>query len=145
MLGFSPLASAPLAALAEKDPNVLVALTGVSATGAVGSVAVSADATLTLTGVSATGAVGSLSVAAGTGVSVSLHTGVSATGGVGRVVVWGLVPPAPTVDWSDTPTDPALWEPVTSSTAVWSETPTDPAVWSPVDPSPDPDWKDVAA
>jgi len=144
MLGFSPLASAPLAALAEEDPNALVALTGVSATGAVGSVTVTADATLTLTGVSATGAVGSVTVTSGTGVSVTI-TGVSATGGVGRVVVWGLVPPSPTVAWSDTPTDPAVWEPATSSTAVWSETPTDPAVWSPVDPSPDPDWKDVAA
>ena len=144
MLGFSPLASAPLAALAEEDPNVLVALTGVSASGAVGTVTVTAGATLTLTGVSATGEVGSVTATSGTGVSLTI-TGVSATGAVGRVLVWGLVPPSPTVDWSDTPTDPAVWEPVTSPSAVWSETPTDPAVWSPVDPCPDPDWKDVAA
>jgi hypothetical protein len=74
--------------LFEASPNVTVGVTGVSATGAVGTAeAITAvDIVVNVTGVSATGAVGSVSVSGGAVVSV---TGVSATGAVGSVSVSG--------------------------------------------------------
>ena len=84
--------------------NVTIGLTGVSATGAVGSVSTSNLFTIGLTGVSATGSVGSVTPSQGlTGVSSTGSvgsagtdnlftiglTGVSATGSVGTVVYSG--------------------------------------------------------
>ncbi len=59
MLGFSPLASSPLAASADGAVSVSVDLTGVSATGNLGTVAVDLQLDVTLTGVNATGQIGS--------------------------------------------------------------------------------------
>lgn len=61
-------------------PSVEVALTGVSATGSVGTVAASSGSSVALTGVSATGSVGTL----GPVVSPAL-TGIEATGAVGTL------------------------------------------------------------
>ena len=64
----------------------IVAVTGVSATGAVGTVTVTGTAVVSLTGVSATGAVGTVALVTNANISV---TGVSATGAVGTVSVSG--------------------------------------------------------
>jgi len=77
MFGISAYAQAPFASLGEN--TVVVALTGVVATGAVGTVEVAKA--FALTGVEATGAVGSVTVE----ITVAI-TGVSATGSVGTVV-----------------------------------------------------------
>jgi len=67
--------------------SAVVTLTGVFATGAVGSVSATGSAVVTLTGVFATGAVGSVSA---TGSAVVTLTGVFATGAVGSVSVSGI-------------------------------------------------------
>lgn len=75
-----------------RDPTTIpsvsatVNATGVSATGAVGTVTVSGDANRDQTGVSATGAVGTVTVS---GDANRTQTGVSATGAVGSVSVSG--------------------------------------------------------
>lgn len=66
--------------------DVVVAVTGVSATGAIGSVAVTGTASVSATGVAATGAIGSVSVTGDANVAAA---GVSATGAVGSVSVSG--------------------------------------------------------
>ena len=76
----TPIASSPFSSLGGLSVNVSV--TGVSATGAVGSVTVKGIANVSVTGVSATGNVGSVTVAAEANVPV---TGLEATGGVGSV------------------------------------------------------------
>jgi len=75
--------TAPVVAAAEAGAPV----TGVSATGGVGTVAVTGLANVSVTGVSATGGVGTVTVTGLANVSV---TGVSATGAVGTVTVTGL-------------------------------------------------------
>ena len=62
MLGFTPFASAPFASAGAVD--VAVDLTGVQATGQVGTVAVTADVDVPVTGLSATGQVGTVVVTA---------------------------------------------------------------------------------
>ena len=90
LLGGLALVEEPMAALANAGLQIIVregvgvAVTGVSATGAVGSATVQAKANVSVTGVSATGGVGSVTVEAAGQVSV---TGVSATGAVGSVTV----------------------------------------------------------
>lgn len=77
MLGFSPLAGAALADdfAADAGGGVSVSVTGVAATGAVGSVTTTADANTSVTGVATTGAVGSVSVSvSGVGVTIVLST-----------------------------------------------------------------------
>jgi len=66
--------------------NINVNLTGVSATGDVGSVTTITDQNVSVTGVSATGNVGTVTISIGRNVDV---TGVSATGRVGSVTVTG--------------------------------------------------------
>ena len=63
-------------------------VTGVAATGAVGSVTITegSGVTVSATGVAGTGAVGSVTITQGTGVTIAV-TGVAATGAVGSVVV----------------------------------------------------------
>lgn len=75
MLGFNPLASAPLADDGVV-PGVGVVVSGVSATGGVGSATATGDAAV-------------------------LVTGVFATGRVTGVVVWSLVDPGTAPDWTD--------------------------------------------
>ncbi len=66
--------------------DVSVSVTGVSATGSVGTVTVSGGASTTVTGVSATGSVGTVTVTTGGSVDVNV-TGVLATGSGGTVSV----------------------------------------------------------
>ena len=80
MFGISAFAQAPFAALGENV--VVVALTGVSASGNVGSVLSGQE----LTGVSASGAVGSV-----TGSSTVALSGVAASGFVGSVTAASTV------------------------------------------------------
>jgi hypothetical protein len=71
--------------------------------------AVAADANVSLTGVSATGQVGSVTVIEGSGVDVFV-TGVSATGLVRPVLVWGRIVPDPgTVYTEITPSAGTIW------------------------------------
>jgi hypothetical protein len=78
MLGFYPLASAPIAD--DANVSVSVTLSGVQATGQLGTAAVYAEAIVSPTGVQGTGAVGSVAVEAAANVLV---TGVAATGNTG--------------------------------------------------------------
>jgi hypothetical protein len=81
------LAAQPVFGLAPSGGGVSVSITGVEATGAVGTVSISALGNVSLTGVEATGAVGTVTVSAG-GISVPV-TGVEATGAVGTVNLSG--------------------------------------------------------
>ena len=72
-----------------------VALTGVSAATAAGSVAVASESNLTLTGVSAATATGSVEVKIG----VPL-TGVSAAAAVGTVLIWQEIVPGQDAEWN---------------------------------------------
>lgn len=78
-------------------PDVSVSVTGVSATGEVGTVTVTAvtGVTVPVTGVTATGELGTVSVAAISNASVSV-TGVTATGTVGTVTVSAKATVSPT-------------------------------------------------
>ena len=85
MLGFSPLAKAPLATEKQEAApigpvNVTVNLTGVSSTSAVGTVTVTIPISISVTGVSSTSAVGT--VIASIPISVPV-TGVGSTSHVG--------------------------------------------------------------
>ena len=80
-----------------------IPVTGVAATGAIGTVATLGDVNVTLTGVSATSALGTII----TGISVSFEvTGVSASGLIRPVNVWGPIDTSQTPAWQDivTPT-----------------------------------------
>lgn len=91
LFGGLSFAEEPFAGLAD-DVNstidvttgVSASVTGVGATGAIGSVAVNAGAIVSVTGVTATGGAGSASVIGGGNISV---TGVAATGSSGTVSV----------------------------------------------------------
>jgi len=74
MLGFSPLAGAALADDFAADAGDGVSVTGVAATGAVGSVTTTADANTSVTGVATTGAVGTGSVGVSVSVTIVLST-----------------------------------------------------------------------
>ena len=58
MFGFSPYAGAPFADTGDLSLGISVAVTGVSAVGVVGDVAVSSGQTIAVTSVNAVGAVG---------------------------------------------------------------------------------------
>jgi hypothetical protein len=62
MLGFSPLASSPLATTGDSSVSVSVDVTGVSATGNLGTVAVNLQLNVNVTGTSATGQLGNSTV-----------------------------------------------------------------------------------
>ena len=57
------------------------------------------DTSVSVTGVSATGAIGSVTVTEGSGVTVST-TGVSATGEIQGVLIWGLVDDSQSITYS---------------------------------------------
>lgn len=82
MLGLSALSQVPFSTIPVTSNNVTVSLSGVSATGSVGTVGV--DLSVLLTGVSATGSAGNVAVFSGVVVALS---GVSASGSVGNVSV----------------------------------------------------------
>jgi len=71
MLGFAPLSGAPLSALLISGVSATVTVTGVSATGELGTSTVAAQATVSPTGVSATGAIGTATVTIQSGATVS--------------------------------------------------------------------------
>ena len=83
-----------------------VSVKGVSATGAVGTVTITqgTGVTVSATGVSATGSVGTVTVTQGEGITVSA-TGVLGTGVVGTVTlpnIWGPVPADPQIpEWAE--------------------------------------------
>ena len=76
-------------------------VTGLEATGSVGSVSVEIIVNVDVTGVEGTGEVGAVTVVAKADVAV---TGVSATGEVGTPLVWGRI--VPNQDPSYTPDQP---------------------------------------
>jgi hypothetical protein len=90
LLGGLALAEEPMASLADADLQITVregvgvSVTGVEATGSVGSATVNAKANASVTGVAATGGVGSVTVEATGQIEV---TGVSGTGTVGSVSI----------------------------------------------------------
>ena len=98
MFGFTSFASAPFASLGTSSGAVTVTLTGVSATGSLGTVTVRSNSQITL-------------------------TGVQAVGYVGNTLVWGLINEAQTPNWvavndSQTPT----WVLVNDgNTVLWTE------------------------
>jgi len=93
MLGFSPIAAAPLASTGEVSTPVTVIVTGVQASGAVGTVTATGIANIPVTGLEATGGVGTVTVAAAANTGVS---GESATGNTGTVTVAGTAVITPT-------------------------------------------------
>tara|TARA_R110000823_G_scaffold176318_1_gene308823 strand:+ start:44 stop:346 length:303 start_codon:yes stop_codon:yes gene_type:complete len=80
----------------ETASGVNVAVTGVSATGFIGTVEVDAKATVYLTGVFGTGAIGTVEIDAKATVYL---TGVFGTGEVGDALVWGIIPTGGIPDW----------------------------------------------
>jgi len=90
MLGFSPLADNALAAFETLN----VAVTGIAATGGVGSVGIQAD--IQVTGNVGTSAVGTVGVSS----EISV-TGVSATGQVGKTFQWDQIIPSQTPSWTN--------------------------------------------
>jgi hypothetical protein len=94
MFGISAFAQAPYAALGAQD--IALALTGVSATGNVGTVS-RGGTSFALSGVLAAGSVGSVGVARS-----SALTGVQAAGSAGNVIAvyWILVNNSETSNWA---------------------------------------------
>ena len=116
MFGITAYAAAPFASLA--GPTVVVAITGVEASGAVGTVGYMPFATAALTGVEAVGAVGDVTeennpsedgVAAVGAVGITLATitvsisGVSARGQVGTFdeFYWTTIDDSETPNWQN--------------------------------------------
>lgn len=92
-----------------------ISLTNVFATGAVGTLVVSANAGVTLIGVTATGTLGSMTIAVAASVTL---TGVTVNGMLGNILVWGPVPPPPSGNWVSVPGGPAGgWSAVSSGPA----------------------------
>ena len=92
--GFSTFSGAPFADLGSV--SITVAVTGVEATGAVGTVVVYENEVVNVTGVSATGAIGTVTV---TGKAVVSPTGVAGTGYIGYVLIWEQIVPNQTPNW----------------------------------------------
>lgn len=97
MFGSSAFAETPFSALPSTDRSV--ALTGVAASGALGSITSTVIVAVTLTGVLATGTLGQEAVTQ----TVSI-TGVAAIGAVGTAspfLFWGLVNTSQTPSWTN--------------------------------------------
>ena len=86
MFGFTSFAAAPFADLGV-NPNASVEVTGVSATGSIGTSTVTLLTLVTLTGVDATGSTGTPTI---TGTAPVTLTGVDATGSIGTPTVTGI-------------------------------------------------------
>ncbi len=98
-------------------------VTGISSTGAVGNVSVSAAANVLVTGISSTGAVGNVSVSAAANVAVS---GLSATMSSGKATI--------------------AWQPITpSQSPVWTQITGPAASWQEITPNQVPNWVEIAA
>ena len=97
MFGSSAFAETPFSALPSTD--VSISITGVIASGALGSVTTTVIVAVTITGVLATGTLGQETASQ----TVNI-TGVSATGSVGTVrplLFWGLVNTSQTSSWTN--------------------------------------------
>jgi hypothetical protein len=97
MFGSSAFAETPFSALPSTD--VSISITGVIASGALGSITTTVIVAVTITGVLATGTLGQETVTQ----TVSI-TGVAAIGAVGTVnpfLFWGLVNTAQTPSWTN--------------------------------------------
>jgi hypothetical protein len=97
MFGFSPFATTAFAAL----PAGGVLVTGVYATGSVGTVLVTFPVNVSLTGIKATATAGSVLISGKATVTV---TGVQASGGMSNVLVWGIIDDSQTPNWIEIPT-----------------------------------------
>jgi hypothetical protein len=95
MLGFNPLAATPLA---DSSVSATVSVSGVQATGQLGTAAVEADANVNVTGVQGTTALGETTETADANVYA---IGVQATGQVGTVLVWSQIIPDQNAGWVD--------------------------------------------
>lgn len=78
------------------SPTVYAAVTGVEATGAVGTVSVDAGAIISVTNVYAAGVTGSVVV---TGTANVFPTGVIGYGAIGNVNIWQLIPTVQAANW----------------------------------------------
>ena len=97
MFGSSAFAETPFSALPSTDKSV--SLTGVTASGVLGSITTTVIVAVTITGVLATGTLGQETASQ----TVNI-TGVSATGSVGTVrplLFWGLVNTSQTSSWTN--------------------------------------------
>ena len=118
MLGFVPLATTGFAAETALS-YVNVSVTGVSATGSVGTALPAAGVIVSVTGISATGSVGTALTAAGAtvypdgvyangfvGLLPAMLAGVQAVGSVSSVLVWSVIvnPTTQTPNWVVIPT-----------------------------------------
>lgn len=97
MFGSSAFAETPFSALPSTDKSV--ALTGVTASGVLGSITTTVIVTVTITGVLATGTLGQETASQ----TVNI-TGVAAQGSLGTVrplLFWGLVDTSQTSSWTN--------------------------------------------
>lgn len=96
MLGNTAFAQAPISDLGSASLAVNVAVTGVSASALINSVAVDAEANVSVTGVLGTTGLGVVSIDAEANVTL---TGVSGTGELTSALVWGNVPTSQDPNW----------------------------------------------
>ena len=155
LFGGLTLSEEPFATLADGDLQITfqlgidLSVTGVSATGGVGSVSAGGSAVASVTGLEATGGVGSLAIDGDSTVSL---TGVGATGGVGSATITEGVGPAVAI------TSPSLQGSVgvASATGELSVLVTGVAgtgetsgasvvSWNEITPNQDPNWTEIAA
>lgn len=101
MLGNTAFAQAPISDLGSASIGVNVAITGVSASALLNSVAVDAEASAFVTGVFGTGAIGTVEIDAKATVYL---TGVFGTGELASVLVWGIIPTGGNPNWQQIPT-----------------------------------------
>ena len=90
MLGFAPLADNSIAGFETLN----IAVTGIAATGAVGSVSIFSE--VSVTGVAGTSAIGTVAVSS----EISV-TGFSVTGAVGQTFQWDQITPSQTPSWTN--------------------------------------------
>jgi hypothetical protein len=123
MFGFSSFAETPFASLAVRSTDVVVTVTGVSATALVGNVTVSIPVTVPV-------------------------TGVYATTYLGIVNVWGIIIPIQNPNWVPVDdTQSGGWTPVsTLQTSNWVLVDdAQSGSWTPIPTPQTPNWTDIAA
>lgn len=101
MLGNTAFAQAPISDLGSASIGVNVAITGVSASALLNSVAVDAEASAFVTGLLGTTELGVVSTDAEANVTL---IGVSGTGELASVLVWGIIPTGGNPNWQQIPT-----------------------------------------
>ena len=99
MFGITPFADAPFADLGGGP----LTLTGLSATGSMGTVTFSFPRTVDVTSIVALASMGDASVLVQYAVQVSL-TGINAAGTMQNVLVWGIIDDSQTPNWVQIPT-----------------------------------------